>query len=134
MSAAGVTPPFSSAPFADELASVAAAAAADTIEEPMSETYVIGLDFGSESARGLLIEASSGRQAGYHVHPYRHGIMTETLPSGRRLPAGFALQEATLPLGDTEQETVEVAAMVMAQVPADQYPHLTELAVGRSGE
>jgi L-ribulokinase len=75
------------------LASVAAPAA-DTIEDPMSETYVIGLDFGSESARGSLIEASSGRQAGYHVHPYRHGIMTEALPGGRRLPAGFALQEA----------------------------------------
>lgn len=42
---------------------------------------------------------------------------------------GFALQEATLPLGDTEQETVEVAAMMMAQVPVDQYPHLTEFAV-----
>jgi L-ribulokinase len=75
------------------LASVAAPAA-DTIEDPMSETYVIGLDFGSESARGLLIEASSGRQAAYHVHPYRHGIMTEALPGGRRLPACFALQEA----------------------------------------
>ena len=42
---------------------------------------------------------------------------------------GFALQEATLPLGDTEQETVEVAQMMMAQVPADTYPHLTEFAV-----
>jgi hypothetical protein len=39
---------------------------------------------------------------------------------------GFALQEATLPFGDTEQETVEVAQMMMAQVPADEYPHLTE--------
>jgi L-ribulokinase len=75
------------------LASVAAPAA-DTIEERMSETYLIGLDFGSESARGLLIDASSGRQAAYHVHPYRHGIMAEALPGGRRLPAGFALQEA----------------------------------------
>jgi AcrR family transcriptional regulator len=42
---------------------------------------------------------------------------------------GFALQEATLPLGDTEQETVEVAQMMMAQVPADTYPHLTEFTV-----
>ncbi len=42
---------------------------------------------------------------------------------------GFALQEATLPLGDTEEETVEVAQMMMAQVPTDQYPHLTELTV-----
>jgi AcrR family transcriptional regulator len=39
---------------------------------------------------------------------------------------GFALQEATLPLGDTEEETAEVAQAMMAQVPADEYPHLTE--------
>jgi len=39
---------------------------------------------------------------------------------------GFALQEATLPLGDTEEETVEVAQMMLVQVPADEYPHLTE--------
>jgi L-ribulokinase len=70
------------------------ASAADTIEDRMSETFVIGLDFGSESARGTLIEASTGRQAAYHVHAYRHGIMTEALPGGRRLPAGFALQAA----------------------------------------
>ena len=42
---------------------------------------------------------------------------------------GFALQEATLPLGDTEEETAEVAKMMMAQVPADEYPHLTEFTV-----
>jgi AcrR family transcriptional regulator len=42
---------------------------------------------------------------------------------------GFALQEATLPLGDTEEETAEVAQMMMAQVPADEYPHLTEFSV-----
>jgi L-ribulokinase len=60
----------------------------------MPETFLIGLDFGSESARGLLIETSTGRQAAYHVHAYRHGIMTEALHSGRPLPAGFALQVA----------------------------------------
>ena len=42
---------------------------------------------------------------------------------------GFALQEATLPLGATEEETAEVAQMMMAQVPADEYPHLTEFTV-----
>jgi AcrR family transcriptional regulator len=42
---------------------------------------------------------------------------------------GFALQEATLPLGDTAQETAEVATMMMAQVSADEFPHLTELTV-----
>src|SRR5947208_16725254 len=42
---------------------------------------------------------------------------------------GFALQEATLPFGDTEEETVEVAKMMAAQVPTDEYPHLTEFTV-----
>ncbi|HZM55874.1 MAG TPA: TetR/AcrR family transcriptional regulator C-terminal domain-containing protein, partial [Acidimicrobiales bacterium] len=42
---------------------------------------------------------------------------------------GFALQEATLPLGEAEEETIEVAQMMMAQVPADVYPHLTEFTV-----
>jgi AcrR family transcriptional regulator len=42
---------------------------------------------------------------------------------------GFALQEATLPLGDTEEETAEVARMMMAQFPAEEYPHLTEFSV-----
>jgi AcrR family transcriptional regulator len=35
---------------------------------------------------------------------------------------GFALQEATLPLGDTEGETVEAAKTMLAQVPAEVYP------------
>jgi AcrR family transcriptional regulator len=41
---------------------------------------------------------------------------------------GFALQEATLPLGEPE-ETVAVAQTMMAQVSADEYPHLTEFTV-----
>lgn len=60
----------------------------------MSDTFLIGLDFGSESARGVLIDVRTGRQAAYHVHSYRHGIMTEALPDGRQLPPGFALQDA----------------------------------------
>src|SRR3954452_19959295 len=42
---------------------------------------------------------------------------------------GFALQEATLPFGDTEEETVEVAKMMAARVPADESPPLTEFTV-----
>jgi AcrR family transcriptional regulator len=42
---------------------------------------------------------------------------------------GFALQEATLPLGDTAEETAQVAEMMLAQVPADEYPYLTEFTV-----
>jgi len=39
---------------------------------------------------------------------------------------GFALQEASLPF-DTAEETVEMAQMIMARFPPDEYPHLTEL-------
>jgi L-ribulokinase len=60
----------------------------------MPDAYLIGLDFGSESARGVLIDARTSEQVAYRVHPYRHGIMTKTLPNGRALPDSFALQNA----------------------------------------
>jgi AcrR family transcriptional regulator len=41
---------------------------------------------------------------------------------------GFALQEASLPFG-TAEETAQVAQEITSQMPADEYPHLTELAV-----
>ncbi len=41
---------------------------------------------------------------------------------------GFAMQEASLPF-DTPEETVELAQAIMAQLPVDEYPHLTELTV-----
>ncbi len=41
---------------------------------------------------------------------------------------GFALQEASLPF-ETAEETAEVAGRIMAQFPADEYPHLTELTI-----
>jgi L-ribulokinase len=76
----------------------------------MPETFVIGLDFGSESARGVLIDIGTGRQAAYHVHPYRHGIMTDALPGGKLLPAGFALQDAADYLEAAEDILRTVAA------------------------
>ena len=77
----------------------------------MPETYLIGLDFGSELARGVLIDVGSGRQCAYHVHPYRHGIMTRTLPGGRELPAGFALQNAP--------DYLEAAETILKAIGAD---------------
>ena len=42
---------------------------------------------------------------------------------------GFALQEATLPLGETEEETAEVARMMVQQFPRELYPHLYEFTI-----
>jgi AcrR family transcriptional regulator len=41
---------------------------------------------------------------------------------------GFAVQETSLPF-NTPEETAEVAQAMMAEFPADAYPHLTEIAV-----
>ena len=41
---------------------------------------------------------------------------------------GFALQEASLPF-DSAEQTTEVAQMILAQLPAGEYPHLTELTI-----
>lgn len=56
------------------------------------QRLVIGLDFGSLSARGILVDAADGRLLGEATFDYPHGIMEQALPSGQALPAGFALQ------------------------------------------
>ena len=60
----------------------------------MSATHVIGLDYGTESARGVLLDARSGEQLASHAHPYRHGVMTRRLADGTPLPPAWALQDA----------------------------------------
>jgi L-ribulokinase len=60
----------------------------------MDAEFLIGLDYGSESARGVLVDVSSGEVVASRAHPYRHGVMTEALPGGRRLPPAWALQNA----------------------------------------
>jgi AcrR family transcriptional regulator len=42
---------------------------------------------------------------------------------------GFALQEASLPF-DSAEEAPELAQEIAGQLPAGEYPHLTELAIG----
>ena len=71
----------------------------------MSDGYLIGLDFGTESARGVLIEAASGRVLESCIHPYPHAVLTEKLPGGESLPSGWALQCAS--------DYTEVAAKIL---------------------
>jgi L-ribulokinase len=56
--------------------------------------YLIGLDYGTESARGILLNAQSGAIEASHTHAYRHHILTGALPDGSPLPPGWALQVA----------------------------------------
>jgi L-ribulokinase len=59
----------------------------------MARRYVIGLDYGTESARGVLLDVESGEQIASHARSYRHGVMT-SLPDGPVLPPLWALQNA----------------------------------------
>jgi AcrR family transcriptional regulator len=63
------------------------------------------------------------REAGFSVEMAAHAF--SVLDS---YTYGFALQEASLPF-DTGEQTAELAEMIMAQFPAREYPHLTELTV-----
>ncbi len=54
--------------------------------------YVVGVDFGTLSARALVVEVPSGRELHAHESAYEHQVMDEALPSGRKLPPDWALQ------------------------------------------
>jgi L-ribulokinase len=56
--------------------------------------YAIGVDFGTESGRAVLVDVADGREIASEVHLYANGVIDETLPgSGVRLPPLWALQD-----------------------------------------
>lgn len=58
------------------------------------EKYVIGIDYGTQSARAAVVRASDGHIEGTCAYPYPHGVMSEKLPDGTALPEQFALAQA----------------------------------------
>jgi L-ribulokinase len=58
--------------------------------------YAIGVDFGSESGRAVVVDVADGRQLATAVWPYSHGVIDERLPLADRdvpLPPDWALQD-----------------------------------------
>ena len=56
--------------------------------------YAIGVDFGTESGRAVLVEAATGKEVGTAVYAYANGVIDQALPgSRRRLEPDWALQD-----------------------------------------
>lgn len=59
----------------------------------MSKKYTIGIDYGTQSGRALLVEVATGKEVATAVKVYPHGVMDEYLPDGQtKLPPDWALQ------------------------------------------
>ncbi|MFB0545799.1 MAG: ribulokinase [Anaerolineae bacterium] len=55
--------------------------------------YSIGIDFGTESGRAVLVDVATGEEVATAVHYYKDGVIDEALPgTDIRLPPDFALQ------------------------------------------
>ena len=56
--------------------------------------YTIGVDFGTESGRSVLVDVADGREVATAVYPYSNSVIDERLPeSGVRLEPDWALQD-----------------------------------------
>jgi L-ribulokinase len=64
------------------------------ISRVTSPAYAIGVDFGTASARTLLLDLRSGEELALSELAYPHGVIDEILPeTGERLPMDWALHD-----------------------------------------
>ena len=63
---------------------------------PAHPAYAIGVDFGTESGRALLLDLASGAELAVSVVPYPSAVIDRTLPeTGERLPPDWACRTPT---------------------------------------
>ena len=59
----------------------------------MDDKYALGIDFGTESGRVMLVRLSDGEEIAWTVVPYPSGVIDRRLPGGRSLDYDWALQD-----------------------------------------
>lgn len=70
-------------------------------------TYALGIDYGTLSARAVLVSTSDGHIAASAAADYPHGVMDRALPSGKALGRDWALQHP--------QDYVDVLCTIVPQ-------------------
>ncbi len=73
-------------------------------------TYAVGIDFGTESGRAVLVDVATGEELATAVHEYANGVIDERLPA----PHGDVILEPEWAL----QDPADYIATIRATVPA----------------
>ena len=101
--------------------------------------YAVGVDFGTESGRALLVDVADGREVATAVYPYANGVIDERLPESHTpLEPDWALQDPNDYL-ETFKRTVPDVLRQSGVAPADvigvgvDFTASTMLAVKRDG-
>ncbi len=59
----------------------------------MTKRYALGIDFGTESGRALLVDVETGDEVATQVQTFGNGVIDEALPDGTPLEHDWALQD-----------------------------------------
>jgi len=77
----------------------------------MKSTYAIGIDFGTESGRTVLVDVADGREIATAVHSYANGVIADYLPdSNVSLGPDWALQDPQDYIATLQQAIPQVLA------------------------
>lgn len=57
--------------------------------------YSIGVDYGTLSGRAVLVDVQTGEEISSAMLEYPHGVMDDTIPTGKKLGVDWALQHPT---------------------------------------
>ena len=91
----------------------------------MGKKYSLGLDYGTQSGRAVLVDVTNGEVIAQATKMYTHGVMEEYLPDGTRLGPDWALEDPADYL-EVLEETIP-AVLKESGVPAEavSYTHLS---------